>query len=595
MSKAQTNVVKLRSVVSVKDFPYLAKGDGVTDDTAAFQSCMAANLNIYIPPGTYVVSAPLVLRTGHRVVGAGRTVTKLKSAVVLDSLFKTTATYVGFVYMSDMELRGNGLTGASGNGHALNLIDAELNAGAWSPAQCIFDRLYIRDFRGTDTRNGVGTMIDAAAVICVDGLGNVWRDISISNCGYGYYLQNTQNCRIIETLITACTAWGVQSYDNENLTIIGGDINNSGTDGVTNATGAPETGLYTGNVCSARDEHFTVTGLKTKGSPGIAQVHLFTTSATLREGWYRPSHYIGEVDIAKVYSGVLVTNPVDVTIDGIDFSPAVATFSLTYATTHIKLTVASTHNIGKVRVVNNRFRTQGSVLTAACVHLKGTTGSTRMEGLEVSGNSFGTNLIVSSAVTINADVLLDTGAFKNCRIEGNNHYDATNVTKVAHYVATSATFDASNELRLNSFSSQVTGVIAGIYTGLVASDAFGIWTPTLEGLSVTGAGTYSTRKGTYVKRGKTVKFSCALTWTAHTGTGSMRISGLPFATKNDSGLIFPHTILSSDLTFAGTLAAASPVGVTYINLYTMASNTAVAGLSMDTTGTVWVSGEYEVD
>ena len=56
-------------VVNVKSFG--AKGDGVTDDTAAIQAALDANLSVYFPPSSvgYKLTVPVNLRSGHRITG----------------------------------------------------------------------------------------------------------------------------------------------------------------------------------------------------------------------------------------------------------------------------------------------------------------------------------------------------------------------------------------------------------------------------------------------------------------------------------------------------------------------------------------------
>jgi hypothetical protein len=55
------------SCVSVKALG--AKGDGVTDDTAAIQSALATQQEIFFPNGTYIVRAPLTISAGQRLFG----------------------------------------------------------------------------------------------------------------------------------------------------------------------------------------------------------------------------------------------------------------------------------------------------------------------------------------------------------------------------------------------------------------------------------------------------------------------------------------------------------------------------------------------
>jgi hypothetical protein len=58
----------------------------------------------------------------------------------------------------------------------------------------------------------------------------------------------------------------------------------------------------------------------------------------------------------------------------------------------------------------------------------------------------------------------------------------------------------------------------------------GTFTPTVIGTSTAGAGTYAAdgQKGFYTKIGNRVYFDIWLSWSAHTGTGNLRFSGLPF-------------------------------------------------------------------
>lgn len=60
----------------------------------------------------------------------------------------------------------------------------------------------------------------------------------------------------------------------------------------------------------------------------------------------------------------------------------------------------------------------------------------------------------------------------------------------------------------------------------------GTWTPAIEGSTTAGVGTYTSRNGYYTKIGRQVTCSFWIDWSAHTGTGNLRISGFPFAVAN---------------------------------------------------------------
>ena len=95
-SKSFQNASKLNGIVSVLEFG--ARGDGVTDDTAAIQAALNTGRVVYLPAGTYLVSSTLAItlnNTGIRGDGYG-------------SVIKTTSA------TADIFLIGDGTTEISG-------------------------------------------------------------------------------------------------------------------------------------------------------------------------------------------------------------------------------------------------------------------------------------------------------------------------------------------------------------------------------------------------------------------------------------------------------------------------------------------------
>jgi hypothetical protein len=65
----RTTSDKLKEQVSVKDFG--AVGDGIADDTIAFQNALTASKSVFVPKGTYRILSTLTLREGQSLVGVG--------------------------------------------------------------------------------------------------------------------------------------------------------------------------------------------------------------------------------------------------------------------------------------------------------------------------------------------------------------------------------------------------------------------------------------------------------------------------------------------------------------------------------------------
>jgi hypothetical protein len=95
----------------------------------------------------------------------------------------------------------------------------------------------------------------------------------------------------------------------------------------------------------------------------------------------------------------------------------------------------------------------------------------------------------------------------------------------------------------------------------------GTFTPTVIGASISGTGTYGARVGIFTRIGNIVYFNISLSWTAHTGVGGTRITGLPYNTSSD-GNRYCYSVYYENLTIGSgkQLAARSGIGSSTIFL-----------------------------
>jgi hypothetical protein len=124
----------------------------------------------------------------------------------------------------------------------------------------------------------------------------------------------------------------------------------------------------------------------------------------------------------------------------------------------------------------------------------------------------------------------------------------------------------------------------------------GTFVPIIFGVTTAGAGTYTARTGAYTKIGDRVMFQLRITWTAHTGTGIMRISGLPFAVSGALA-IAPVTVRHINIALpASTVMQAYLITSTdTIALDAIPAGGGVAtNVSMDPVGDLIVGGQYLV-
>jgi hypothetical protein len=113
MSNARNLGNRATEIVSVRD--YGARGDGVTDDTAAFLAALAAARTVFVPDGHYILSDTIDI-TNRRLYGTKRTASETYNSstggVMLEFVMASTATqaitFGGFFFLEKMTVKRSG-------------------------------------------------------------------------------------------------------------------------------------------------------------------------------------------------------------------------------------------------------------------------------------------------------------------------------------------------------------------------------------------------------------------------------------------------------------------------------------------------------
>lgn len=125
----------------------------------------------------------------------------------------------------------------------------------------------------------------------------------------------------------------------------------------------------------------------------------------------------------------------------------------------------------------------------------------------------------------------------------------------------------------------------------------GTFTPVIIGTVTEGTGTYSYQLGRYTKIGNRVYFNIYIQWNDHTGSGFMKVGGLPFTSQNTNPNYHGITIgqIGNIAQTASTWATASMYhNATRIDFWEVPVGGGANGQTgIDTAGNLTLSGFYQ--
>lgn len=123
----------------------------------------------------------------------------------------------------------------------------------------------------------------------------------------------------------------------------------------------------------------------------------------------------------------------------------------------------------------------------------------------------------------------------------------------------------------------------------------GTFTPTIVGVTTPGVGTYTVQIGRYTKIGREVFFDLEVAVSAHTGTGAMRVAGLPFTANSVAFAAVSAYPNNVTLTAGNVISPLLVAGQSYISVnQTPTGGGSATNVAIDTSCDLIISGRYSV-
>jgi len=570
-------------VVSVKDFG--AVGDGVADDTAAFNTALLASATVFVPKGTYIVKN-VAIQSGNRLVGEG-----------WQSILKQKSDVSGGDFALAVNRGDGGTASAADNKRGITIADLAIHGPADTPVfleQChlvhisaassvLIENVKFFAFKGDGVYIGSGSSGTAERHN---------EDITIRKCFFdGVNKENRNGVSVIDCTglliqdcyFTRCTKntmpGAIDIEPNYNAYHIVRDIkilNNRLYDigGNVGAIAAPLPGI-TYNVAPTG---FLVQGnyLNTCGTAAIQFSRAVSggiSAATESTGLvWRDNTVIGaarpfNIDSAK-----------DSLIQGNTFIDCNSSALVSFSTAN--------NNVIGLAIVNNTFRSVGF------------DGGKGLSIFKCSNVKLRDNEFIDCGAGIPGDaaaIQFNTGTSSSISIIGNTVTSLTGKTLVAIQKEGAHTFTSDTNAfygnKLNGlgnffqFQSSESGVPSYPNEGTA-------YTPVIFGATTAGTCTYTTQSGYYTKIGKLIHVQLVVGWSGHTGSGQTCLS-LPQTVNTNSAPFIAMPVTCSSLTLA---AGAQPSALiervaSRIQIHTL--NAGVLGaLSLPSSGTLYISGSY---
>jgi hypothetical protein len=196
---------KLKEFVSVKDFG--AVGDGVTDDTAAFQTASITGKPFYVPTGDYRLTSGFSLSSGQRMYGDG----PAKSTLIVDGDFNVVTLASDYASVEGVKILSNTqrssgafiyLSSATRGNDIINFVLYAPYIGIHIDSESVVTNIHDGEIINCTPSTGVGIHLNGGNDTFISKI--VIDNPEIAQPAYGFYIHRTQAIWVSDSDILHC-------------------------------------------------------------------------------------------------------------------------------------------------------------------------------------------------------------------------------------------------------------------------------------------------------------------------------------------------------------------------------------------------------